>query len=138
MPPSKLWGNSEISREAGTSTDGRETANRRGVLLSFEKGAPEWSLLGVPNAGKLPAVRWRMESLKHLGVVRLDGGDHLVDGAALSAPSVNPEGLVSVSSLTASPSGSHECGRTIVFPYREPASTYRAKSAPTDVASTGG
>ena len=35
-------------------------------LLSFEAGNPDWSLLDVPNAEQLPAVRWRMENLARL------------------------------------------------------------------------
>ena len=38
----------------------------RQFLLSFQRGAPEWSLLGVPHARRLPAVRWRMRKLAHL------------------------------------------------------------------------
>lgn len=40
-------------------------AHRR-FLLSFEKGEPEWSLLKVPHAKTLPAVRWRMAKLARL------------------------------------------------------------------------
>lgn len=32
-------------------------------LLSVQGGKPEWDLLGVPDAEKLPAVRWRMHNL---------------------------------------------------------------------------
>jgi Nucleotidyl transferase AbiEii toxin, Type IV TA system len=35
-------------------------------LLSFERGTPDWSLLGVPGAADLPAVRWRQENLAKL------------------------------------------------------------------------
>ena len=38
----------------------------RQFLLSFQRGAPEWSLLGVPHARRLPAVRWRMRKLARL------------------------------------------------------------------------
>jgi hypothetical protein len=40
-------------------------AHRR-FLLSFERGTPDWSLLGVPGAADLPAVRWRQENLAKL------------------------------------------------------------------------
>jgi hypothetical protein len=40
-------------------------AHRR-LLLSVKRGEPDWSLLGVPGAGELPAVRWRLENLKKL------------------------------------------------------------------------
>ena len=46
---------------------GMPEAHRR-FLLSFEAGAPDWSLLGAPNAATLPVVQWRMENL-----TRLDG-----------------------------------------------------------------
>ena len=47
---------------------GRMPDRHRRFLLSFETGAPEWSLLDVPNVGRLPAVQWRLENL-----ARLDG-----------------------------------------------------------------
>ena len=47
---------------------GRMPDAHRRFLLSFEAGAPDWSLLDGPNAVTLPAVRWRMENL-----ARLDG-----------------------------------------------------------------
>jgi hypothetical protein len=38
----------------------------RQFLVSFEAGAPDWSLLPVPKADKLPAIRWRVENLAKL------------------------------------------------------------------------
>lgn len=35
-------------------------------LVSFERAAPDWSLLGVPKANELPAVRWRQQNLNKL------------------------------------------------------------------------
>lgn len=35
-------------------------------LLSFERGRPEWSLLELPGASDLPAIRWRRENLDKL------------------------------------------------------------------------
>lgn len=40
-------------------------AHRR-FLVSFEKGQPEWDLLGVPAAADLPAVKWRQQNLDTL------------------------------------------------------------------------
>jgi predicted nucleotidyltransferase component of viral defense system len=40
-------------------------AHRR-FLISFERGAPDWTLLGVPGAAELPAVRWRQQNLDKL------------------------------------------------------------------------
>jgi predicted nucleotidyltransferase component of viral defense system len=35
-------------------------------LLSVQRAKPEWDLLGVPDAEKLPAVRWRMHNLNKM------------------------------------------------------------------------
>ena len=40
-------------------------AHRR-FLLSFKAGDPDWQLLGVPHAEKLPAVRWKVDNLAKL------------------------------------------------------------------------
>ena len=47
---------------------GRMPDAHKRFLLSFETGAPEWSLLDAPNVERLPAVQWRLENL-----ARLDG-----------------------------------------------------------------
>lgn len=41
-------------------------AAHRKFLISFERGEPDWDLLGLPNAAKLPAVRWRQQNLDKL------------------------------------------------------------------------
>jgi predicted nucleotidyltransferase component of viral defense system len=38
----------------------------RCFLLSFERGKPDWSLLGLPGAAELPAVKWRQTNLDKL------------------------------------------------------------------------
>lgn len=38
----------------------------RTFLIGFERGEPEWSLLGIPHARDLPAVRWRQRNLDKL------------------------------------------------------------------------
>ncbi|MEI9898911.1 MAG: nucleotidyl transferase AbiEii/AbiGii toxin family protein [Hyphomicrobium sp.] len=38
----------------------------RKFLVSFEAGAPDWSLLPIPKAEKLPAVKWRQHNLDKL------------------------------------------------------------------------
>ena len=38
----------------------------RQFLVSFERGDPQWPLLGVPNAADLPAVKWRQQNLDKL------------------------------------------------------------------------
>jgi len=40
-------------------------AHRR-FLLGFKQGAPDWTLLGVPGAAALPAVRWKQQNLDKL------------------------------------------------------------------------
>ena len=35
----------------------------RGLLIGFERGAPDWSLIDVPHAKDLPAVQWRQINL---------------------------------------------------------------------------
>ncbi len=40
-------------------------AHRR-FLVSFERGQPNWQLLGVPEAAALPAVQWRQRNLDKL------------------------------------------------------------------------
>lgn len=41
-------------------------AAHRKFLISFERGEPDWDLLGLPNAAELPAVRWRQQNLDKL------------------------------------------------------------------------
>ena len=36
------------------------------LLVSFVAGAPDWSLIDVPHAAELPAVRWRQVNLDKL------------------------------------------------------------------------
>jgi predicted nucleotidyltransferase component of viral defense system len=40
--------------------------DHRKFLVSFERGDPDWKLLGLPNAADLPAVRWRQQNLDKL------------------------------------------------------------------------
>jgi predicted nucleotidyltransferase component of viral defense system len=46
--------------------------NHRTFLMSFKRGAPEWPLLGLPQAAALPAVRWRQQNLDTLAKSRRD------------------------------------------------------------------
>lgn len=41
-------------------------ADHRKFLICFERGEPDWDLLGVSNAAELPAVRWRQQNLDKL------------------------------------------------------------------------
>jgi predicted nucleotidyltransferase component of viral defense system len=45
---------------------GKMPSEHRRFLVSFERGKPEWPLLGLPGAAKLPAVRWRQLNLDKL------------------------------------------------------------------------
>ena len=40
--------------------------DHRRFLVSFERGEPDWLLLGLPNIEALPAVRWRQQNLDTL------------------------------------------------------------------------
>jgi predicted nucleotidyltransferase component of viral defense system len=42
--------------------------SHRAFLVSFERGKPQWDLLGVPDAADLPAVKWRQRNLDTLAV----------------------------------------------------------------------
>lgn len=48
------------------SVVGGMSHNHRKFLISFERGDPDWDLLGLPNASELPAVRWRQQNLDKL------------------------------------------------------------------------
>ncbi|QFT93381.1 hypothetical protein FIU86_11065 [Roseovarius sp. THAF9] len=45
---------------------GKMPAKHRTFLLGFERGEPDWALLGIPHASDLPAVRWRQQNLDGL------------------------------------------------------------------------
>jgi predicted nucleotidyltransferase component of viral defense system len=42
----------------------------RHFLVLFERGRPDWSLLGLPGVQELPAVRWRQQNLDGLDPAR--------------------------------------------------------------------
>lgn len=42
---------------------GKMPDEHRRLLVSFEEGEPDWDLLGLPGAEKLPAVQWRLQNL---------------------------------------------------------------------------
>jgi Nucleotidyl transferase AbiEii toxin, Type IV TA system len=45
---------------------GAMPADHRTFLISFERGNPDWSLIGLPAAANLPAVKWRQVNLDKL------------------------------------------------------------------------
>jgi len=51
----------------------------KAFLLGFKRGAPDWTLLGVPGAADLPAVRWKQLNLDKLSA---DTRNRLVDQLA--------------------------------------------------------
>lgn len=42
------------------------------LLVSVERGDPDWSLLGIDGAAELPAVRWRLQNIRSLDAARID------------------------------------------------------------------
>lgn len=44
--------------------------HHRDFLISFERGAPDWSLIGIDHARDLPAVKWRQHNLDSLSPER--------------------------------------------------------------------
>ncbi|RWM18563.1 nucleotidyl transferase AbiEii/AbiGii toxin family protein [Mesorhizobium sp.] len=42
------------------------TEDQRKFLLSFKAGRPDWNLLGIEGAHKLPAVRWKLYNLQRM------------------------------------------------------------------------
>ena len=45
---------------------GKMPQEHRKFLVSFERGKPDWSVLGIPAAPDLPAVKWRQQNLDKL------------------------------------------------------------------------
>lgn len=45
---------------------GKMPAKHRSFLIGFERGTPDWTLLGLPAAAELPAVKWRQINLDTL------------------------------------------------------------------------
>lgn len=49
-----------------TEISGRIPAKHKNFLLGFKRGTPDWTLLGIPGAADLPAVRWKQINLDRL------------------------------------------------------------------------
>ncbi|MGW1425766.1 nucleotidyl transferase AbiEii/AbiGii toxin family protein [Bradyrhizobium manausense] len=45
---------------------GKMPAAHRKFLISFERGEPDWTLIDVPGAAELPAIKWRQQNLDKL------------------------------------------------------------------------
>lgn len=42
------------------------TNDDKEFVLSIKRGAPKWSLLGIPDVDKLPAVQWKLQNIQKL------------------------------------------------------------------------
>jgi predicted nucleotidyltransferase component of viral defense system len=51
---------------------GNMPVEHRRFLISFERGEPDWPLIGLPHAKNLPAVRWRQQNLDRLDKAKRD------------------------------------------------------------------
>jgi predicted nucleotidyltransferase component of viral defense system len=51
---------------------GKMPTMHRKFLISFERGKPDWTLLDVPGAPELPAVKWRQQNLDKLPANKRD------------------------------------------------------------------
>ena len=49
---------------------GNMPQDHRRFLVSFEEGKPQWSLLGMSDIDKLPAVQWRIKNLAKLSATK--------------------------------------------------------------------
>jgi len=45
-------------------------ASHRNLLLSVETGQPDWTLVDIPGAADLPAVKWRLQNIQGLDAQR--------------------------------------------------------------------
>ena len=56
----------EIQQRLFAELIGEMPDEHRQFLLGFERGEPDWTLLDIPHAKELPAVRWRQRNLDSL------------------------------------------------------------------------
>jgi predicted nucleotidyltransferase component of viral defense system len=49
-----------------TDIVGNMPGDHKKFLLSFERGEPDWKLIGLPKAAELPAIKWRQQNLDSL------------------------------------------------------------------------
>jgi len=52
---------------------GHMPEQHRRFLISFERGEPDWSILGIEGVADLPAVRWRQHNLDRLNTKKRAG-----------------------------------------------------------------
>src|SRR5664280_2609497 len=60
----------QTREELITGIVGNMPTDHRRFLVSIKRGEPDWSLLSLPGADLLPAVRWRLENLGKLDVAK--------------------------------------------------------------------
>ena len=60
----------QTREELITRIVGNMPTDHRRFLVSIKRGEPDWSLLSLPGAALLPAVRWRLENLGKLDVAK--------------------------------------------------------------------
>lgn len=74
---------------------GKMPDDHRRFLVSFEAGEPDWKLLGVPKADKLPAIKWRQQNLDKLTTSRraelVAGLEAILGKQAPAQPALMPE-----------------------------------------------
>lgn len=56
----------EVQQRLHTDIQRRLTGNISAFLLSLHDADPDFNLIGLPRAGQLPAVRWKLENLEKL------------------------------------------------------------------------
>jgi hypothetical protein len=49
-----------------TEAVGGMPAKHKEFLIGFERGKPDWSLIGLPDAARLPAIKFRQQNLDKL------------------------------------------------------------------------
>ena len=62
----------------------------RHFLLGFKRGEPDWSLLGIPEAQKPPAVQWKQRNLDKLAADRRRGLADALERVLFPAGSARP------------------------------------------------
>lgn len=46
------------------------TKDEKAFLVSLKEGSPDWGLLGVPGADKLPAIQWKLRNIRKMGAAK--------------------------------------------------------------------
>lgn len=46
------------------------TDEEKSFLVSLKEGAPDWKLLGVAGADKLPAIQWKLQNIRKMGAAK--------------------------------------------------------------------